>query len=93
MASAVEIADLLSRAGGAHHIFEQTELKGVYDTEWPAWYADWCVAHGLNRLLKTQRSSAELARLLNDINEQRKQSSTDLDWAAFTAQELLKRDG
>ena len=91
MTSTKEIADLLSQAGAAHHIFETNELQGVYDMEWPVWYAKWSIQHGLNTLLETQMDTAQLARLLDEINEQHKQSSGGLSWAEFTAQELLKR--
>ena len=34
------IRDLLVRAATAHGVHEAEELGGVYDEEWPAWYAD-----------------------------------------------------
>ena len=34
------IRDLLVRAAAAHGGHEAEELGGVYDEEWPAWYAD-----------------------------------------------------
>ncbi|WP_100363893.1 hypothetical protein [Diaminobutyricimonas aerilata] len=33
------ILDLLTAAADAHGVFEAEELGGVYDEEWPAWYA------------------------------------------------------
>lgn len=33
------VRDLLERAAAAHGVYEQQELDGVYDVEWPAWYA------------------------------------------------------
>ena len=30
---------LLTEAAAAHGAFEAEELDGVYDEEWPAWYA------------------------------------------------------
>ena len=91
MALTKDLTDLLSQAGGAHHVFEQTVLKGVYDKEWSAWYAEWIIQHGLNALLGTTMNVPQLATLLDDINEQHKKSSAGLDWAEFTAVELLKR--
>ena len=34
------IHDLLVRAATAHGVHEAEELGGVYDEEWPTWYAD-----------------------------------------------------
>jgi hypothetical protein len=31
--------DLLKRAAAAHGIHEKTDLGGVYDDDWPQWYA------------------------------------------------------
>lgn len=33
------ILDLLKTAAAAHGAFEAEELGGVYDEEWPEWYA------------------------------------------------------
>jgi hypothetical protein len=33
------LLDLLKRAAAAHHIYEKRELGGVYDKDWPQWYA------------------------------------------------------
>jgi len=31
--------DLLKRAAAAHGIHEKNDLGGVYDNDWPQWYA------------------------------------------------------
>lgn len=33
------LLDLLKRAATAHGVHEKEELGGVYDENWPAWYA------------------------------------------------------
>ncbi len=33
------VLDALKRAAAAHGIHEEQELGGVYDEEWPQWYA------------------------------------------------------
>lgn len=33
------ILDLLTGAAAAHGVYETEQLDGVYDEEWPAWYA------------------------------------------------------
>ena len=33
------ILELLKRAAEAHGVHEKTDLGGVYDKDWPQWYA------------------------------------------------------
>ena len=33
------LLDALQRAAAAHGIHEKQDLGGVYDTDWPQWYA------------------------------------------------------
>jgi hypothetical protein len=43
------LLDLLKQAAAAHGIHEAEVLGGVYDIEWPQWYA----THMANRLAET----------------------------------------
>lgn len=52
---------LLLRAGDAHHVFERDQLNGVYDDDWPAWYARWAVEHGLGPILGRPVDADEVA--------------------------------
>jgi hypothetical protein len=45
------ISALLQRAEQAHGVYEATELGGVYDRDWPRWYAEFAIEHGLAALL------------------------------------------
>jgi hypothetical protein len=36
-----ELAKLLKAAAKAHAKYEKEKLNGVYDKDWPKWYADW----------------------------------------------------
>jgi hypothetical protein len=84
------VTDLLYRTGAAHGQYETTELGGVYDQAWAAWYAGWAIEHGLNDLLGTGYAQEELGRLLTSINEEHKRQSDGLNWAQFTARWLVK---
>lgn len=55
------IEALLRAAGDAHHEYEERELGGVYDAEWPAWYGRWVVEHGLGGLLGHEVDRGEVA--------------------------------
>jgi hypothetical protein len=86
-----QIANLLSRAGSAHHNFEQTILKGIYDYEWPSWYAGYLLEHGLNDLLTQPVNRTELGQFLSENNEARQQHRPEPDWVDYTAREIVAR--
>ena len=44
------ITALLLRAEQAHGVYEATELAGVYDQDWPRWYAEYLIENGLAEL-------------------------------------------
>jgi hypothetical protein len=83
-----KIANLLSQAGSAHHHFEQTVLKGIYDQEWPAWYADHVIQHGLGELLPGPVTVEQLSRFLSENYEVYKRENSKLGWADYTAQQI-----
>ena len=39
-ATADVLTDPLKRAAAAHGVYEEKELLGKYDDEWPRWYAE-----------------------------------------------------
>jgi hypothetical protein len=83
-----KIANLLSQASSAHHHFEQTILKGVYDQEWPAWYAHYVIVHGLEELLPTPVTVEQLGRFLAENYEVYKRENSKQGWADYTAQQI-----
>jgi hypothetical protein len=85
------IADLLSQAGSAHHHYEQTELKGVYDQNWAAWYAEYVIDQGLNEVLSQPVTVDQLGQFLRDASQLYKEANTDLNWAEFTAVEFVEQ--
>jgi uridylate kinase len=58
------VAALLAEAQQAHGVYEATELNGVYDREWPRWYAGYAVDHGIGDLLGRDVDAERLADLL-----------------------------
>ncbi len=87
------ISELLSRAGAAHHTYEQTVLQGAYDPEWPTWYAEYAIEHGLNELLPRAMTVSELSQFLIESNQRYEQSGKVQVWADFTAADLAGREG
>jgi hypothetical protein len=58
------VAALLGEAQQAHGVYEATDLNGVYDSEWPRWYAGYAVDHGIGDLLGRDVDADRLADLL-----------------------------
>lgn len=81
---------LLARAKGAHGVFEETELHGVYDQEWPRWDATYAVEHGIGPLLGRAVAIDELAEFLARSNAELQQTAPELrePWAAYTARRI-----
>jgi len=55
---------LLTETQGAHGVYEKTELNGVYDQDWPRWYAGYAVDHGMGALLGRDVTADELTGVL-----------------------------
>lgn len=72
-----EVAALLRQAEAAHGEYETTVLGGVYDEDWPRWYAAYLLEHGLpEHLSNTGRADAgalavTLKRLADDYERER----------------------
>lgn len=82
------LAALLRDAGAAHGQYEERELNGVYDEQWPSWYAAYLVEHGINDLLGAQIDAAELSRLLADYHRQHQAHGAGQSWYDFYAERL-----
>ena len=81
---------LLAQAESAHGEFETNELNGVYDKEWPRWYAQYAVDHGAGTVLGRDVSVDELAAFLTDTWDdlQRADPKPTQSWAAYTARRM-----
>lgn len=84
------IEALLVQAGEAHGIFEQTELKGVYDQDWPRWYAAYVVEHGIGALVGHAVTTEQLAAFLASSNVDLELIEPELrePWAAYAARRI-----
>ena len=82
------IAALLGEAESAHGVYERGELAGVYDEQWPAWYAGFVVDHGLGDLLGHPVSAKSVAAVLTRGWQELQASSAKPrdSWAAWTAE-------
>jgi hypothetical protein len=81
---------LLVHAATAHGVFEETELQGVYDQEWPRWYATYAVEHGLGALVGHLVTVDRLAEFLASSNVEFERTDPDIrePWATYTARRI-----
>ncbi len=84
------LRELLTETGQAHGRFEETELNGVYDQEWPKWYAAHAVDEGIGELVGHAVTADELAAFLASTNaefEKIEPKATE-PWAFYTARRI-----
>ena len=55
---------LLVETQQAHGVYEAAELNGVYDQDWPRWYAAFAVEHGISAVAEHDITADELAAFL-----------------------------
>ena len=77
----------------AHNDYEIAELGGVYDQQWPAWYARYLVEHGIGALLDRAVTIDEVAALLAACDEAYKRENPATNWPDFYARQLLSTHG
>jgi hypothetical protein len=82
------IALLLTQAGQAHHDYEQSVLKGVYDQDWADWYAEYVIQNGLSELLKQEITVQQVSQFFTQGYEAYKGKKTGESWADYTAREM-----
>jgi len=80
------VLDALERAAAAHGVHEAEELGGVYDDEWPSWYAahmaQALAGHGLDaEVLKTTLEQAAAAHGQHEAET----GAKDADWPRWYA--------
>ena len=81
---------LLVETAEAHGVFEETELNGIYDQDWPTWYAAYAVEHGIGALIGHEITADQLAQFLATSNVEFEQTDPrpDEPWATYTARRI-----
>ena len=74
----------------AHGAYEAAELNGVYDQDWPRWYAAYAVEHGISALAEHDITTDELAAFLAKSYGEFQQTDPPPAeaWAAYTARRV-----
>ncbi|MFL5734654.1 MAG: hypothetical protein ACJ78Q_15945 [Chloroflexia bacterium] len=88
-----EVSSLLSICESAHGRYEAEALGGVRDEEWPKWYADYLLAHGLLDLFPrpgaAENLQAHLHELLTEADRQHRTNAPNDDWHDYYARFLV----
>jgi len=87
------IAALLSETGAAHGVYEEGELNGVYDQNWPAWYAAYLVEHGLGNLVGAALAVEQLSQLLKQYDQDYQHEQPREGWPAYYARRFVVQFG
>jgi len=87
------IAALLSETGAAHGVYEEGELNGVYDQNWPAWYAAYLVEHGLGNHVGVALAVEQLSQLLKQYDQDYQHHQPREGWPAYYARRLVAQYG
>jgi hypothetical protein len=84
------IEALLRETEAAHGAYEASELNGIYDQQWPAWYAGYAVDHGLAKLIGRDIGADELAAFFaNSWAEMERAGSKPTDpWPVHMARRI-----
>ncbi|MBD1856005.1 MULTISPECIES: hypothetical protein [Leptolyngbya] len=85
------IALLLTQADQAHHDYEQSVLKGLYDQDWADWYAEYVIQNGLSELLEQEVTVQQVSQFFTQSYEAYKGKKSGESWADYTAKEMQQR--
>lgn len=89
------VAALLREAESAHGAYETSVLGGVFDEDWPRWYAGYLLDHGLvARLPQARTLDAErLAGVLRQLAADYEREKPATPWPEVYARELMATYG
>ena len=81
---------LLVETQQAHGAYEAAELNGVYDQDWPGWYATYAVEHGISGLAEHDITTDQLVAFLSSSNAEFQQTDPKPaePWASYTARRI-----
>jgi hypothetical protein len=87
--SIAAVRERLEQAGAAHGEYEATELRGLRDEDWPAWYAGYLIEHGLGDLLPGLEGGEALAAMLAELDADYRREQPADGWPEFYAARLV----
>jgi len=80
-----KLIEILRKASTAHGDYEVNILNGVYDDNWPAWYAAYVVGVLGIEIIKP----AKLTRLFLEAHSAHQEQNPKVDWPTFYADYII----
>jgi len=84
------LAELFHQADTAYTNYEQKVLKGNWDIQWPEWYADYLIGHGLDMLVEDRIAADLLAGFLLRSKAEFRTCNSKLSWEEFAANRIVE---
>jgi hypothetical protein len=66
-------------------------LDGHRDIQWPEWYAEYMIGHGLDLLMGDRLAAEILAGFLLESRAEHKASRSTLTWEEYAANRIVDR--
>lgn len=92
MSTAEDIKQLLIETVQNHHQYQESKLKGEYNTHWSDWYANYLLENGLEELWGRVISQTELAALLTQLDEEYNAKEREIHWPGYYAEKMVNMD-
>ena len=89
MSQEKEIKHLLIQTAQNHHQYQESQLGGKYNINWSTWYAEYLLAHGLSEVWGREITQADLAELLNQLDEEYSAEEREENWPTFYANKMV----
>lgn len=80
-----KLIETLREASAAHGDYETNILNGVYDDNWPSWYAAYVVGAFGMEIIKP----AKLTKLLIEAHKMHQKQNPGIDWVIFYADYII----
>ena len=83
---------LLAEAESAHGVYENGELNGAYDVDWPRWYAQYAVDHGIGAVLGREITVDDLTSVFTTgwAEVQAMEPKPAEPWRTYTARRIAE---
>lgn len=85
------LAELFHQAETAYQHYEKNVLEGNRDIQWPEWYADYLIGHGLDMLVEDRLAAELLANFLLRSRADHKACNSPVSWEEFTAERIVEK--
>ena len=89
MSTTDDVKHLLIKTVQNHHQYQETQLKGEYNTAWSDWYANFLLENGLVELWGRDISQDDLAALLNQLDVDYNSEQREENWPIYYAAKMV----